>query len=114
MVGIKNMEVPTSCVDCDFACSKEGYMDVPCLISRKDVFEYTESRPDDCPLVEVEDKMIVRKEVCLCKNPSGNKYCDYTQQDKKKQCNYEERCGASYLDCQFCLKVEEITKVSIK
>jgi hypothetical protein len=44
----------------------------------------------------------------LCLNQTGNKCCDYTVNDKSRQCNYEERSGASYLDCRYCKKVEDL------
>jgi hypothetical protein len=32
-----------------------------------------------------------------------NKKCDYCTLNMKKKCNYEEREGASYLDCQYAI-----------
>jgi hypothetical protein len=44
----------------------------------------------------------------LCKNQTGNKYCDYTVTDKPIQCNFEARSGGSYLDCKYCKQIEEL------
>lgn len=38
-----------------------------------------------------------------CNNKTGNGICDYTV-DKPRQCNFEERNGCSYLDCEYCQK----------
>ncbi len=44
----------------------------------------------------------------LCENSSGSKVCAYTLINKPRKCNFEERSGGSYLDCQYCKKVEDL------
>ena len=114
MIGIKNLKMPKSCLECIFSSSEEGSDCAPCLLTDENVFEHYLDRASTCPLIEVEDKMIIRTSVYLCNSPSGNKYCDYTREERPRQCNYEKRCGASFLDCKHCIPTEEITKVNIK
>ncbi|MDF2879638.1 MAG: hypothetical protein K0R54_195 [Clostridiaceae bacterium] len=51
-----------------------------------------------------------KKEINKCNNITGNDKCDYTVLDKPKKCNFEERQGCSYLDCQYYQKFENNIK----
>lgn len=44
----------------------------------------------------------------LCKNQTGNPFCDYSVKDKPRQCNFEKRTGGSFLDCPYIKEIEDL------
>ena len=54
MIGIKDMDMPKSCKECDFCV--EGLISYcECMFTDKLVGKYNDIRDIDCPLIEIEE-----------------------------------------------------------
>ena len=69
-IYIKNMEIPTSCYQCNFCVNVMDGEDlvVICTALEKEIIALMAERQDDCPLVEVSSAEVV--EVVRCKDCS--------------------------------------------
>lgn len=54
MIGIKDMDMPKSCMECNFCV--EGLISYcECMFTAKLVGKYNDIRDIDCPLIEIEE-----------------------------------------------------------